>query len=109
MEGKNRKMRLCPAPEDRAMPAEVSNSPGLAKLPDDFRQLLDSAFPAGEGGFPGGHRASSSQNTGTRRWDGTPKGYEGFLCDDYYAMLAVPVRQMETAWESGFRPATALS
>jgi len=27
-----------------------------------------------------------------RKWDGTPEGYEGFLVDNYYALLAVPHR-----------------
>lgn len=54
-------------------------------------------------------RAADGLSTDWRRWDGTPKGYEGYLCDDYYAMLAVPLRQSETAWESGYRPATVLT
>jgi hypothetical protein len=28
-----------------------------------------------------------------RKWDGTPEGYEGFLVDNYYALLAVPGRE----------------
>lgn len=51
-------------------------------------------------------RAADGLSTDWRRWDGTPKGYEGYLCDDYYAMLAVPLRQSETSWQSGYRPAT---
>ena len=27
-----------------------------------------------------------------RKWDGTAEGYEGFLVDNYYALLAVPER-----------------
>jgi hypothetical protein len=27
-----------------------------------------------------------------RKWDGTAEGYEGFLTDNYYALLAVPLR-----------------
>jgi hypothetical protein len=38
-----------------------------------------------------------------RRWDGTPEGGEGFLVDNYYTLLAVPLRQSETAWHSDFR------
>jgi hypothetical protein len=38
-----------------------------------------------------------------RRWDGTAMGGEGFLADNYYTLLAVPLRQSETAWRSDFR------
>ncbi|HEV2326424.1 MAG TPA: hypothetical protein VGS10_20975 [Terracidiphilus sp.] len=61
----------------------------------------------GECGFEG--RGAGGMSNDWRRWDGTPKGYEGYLCDNYYAMLAVPLRQSETAWPSGFRPANTLS
>ena len=30
-----------------------------------------------------------------RRWDDTPMGCEGFLVDNYYTLLAVPLRQTE--------------
>jgi Bacterial alpha-L-rhamnosidase 6 hairpin glycosidase domain len=36
-----------------------------------------------------------------KRWDGTFKGYEGFLVDNYYALLAVPLRQDEIRWRNG--------
>lgn len=61
----------------------------------------------GECGFEG--RGPSGMSNDWRRWDGTPKGYEGLLTDDYYAMMAVPLRQSETPWQSGFRPETPLS
>lgn len=54
-------------------------------------------------------RAADGKSTDWRRWDGTPMGYEGYLCDDYYAMLAVPLRQSGISWTSGYRPATALT
>jgi hypothetical protein len=38
-----------------------------------------------------------------RRWDGTAMGGEGFLADNYYTLLAVPLRQSETTWRSDFR------
>jgi len=41
-----------------------------------------------------------------RRWDGTAMGYEGYLTDNYYALLAVALRQSETRWNDGFRPTT---
>jgi hypothetical protein len=55
----------------------------------------------GECGFEG--RGANGMSNDWRRWDGTPMGYEGYLTDDYYAMLAVPLRQEETRWESGYR------
>jgi hypothetical protein len=61
----------------------------------------------GQCGFEG--RGAAGMSNDWRRWDGTPKGYEGYLVDNYYAMLAVPLRQMEIAWQSGFRPATTLT
>jgi hypothetical protein len=41
-----------------------------------------------------------------RRWDGTAMGGEGFLADNYYTLLAVPLRQSETTWHSDFRGAS---
>lgn len=61
----------------------------------------------GKCGFEG--RGLAGMSNDWRRWDGTPKGYEGYLCDNYYAMLAVPLRQAQTSWQTGYRPATTLS
>lgn len=61
----------------------------------------------GRGGFSG--RDAKGKSFDWRRWDGTATGYEGLLTDNYYALLAVPLRQMETRWLSGFRPATSLT
>jgi Bacterial alpha-L-rhamnosidase 6 hairpin glycosidase domain len=60
-----------------------------------------------QGGFEG--RGANGRSNDWRRWDGTPKGYEGFLSDNYYALLAVPLRQAKTPWESGFRHETVLT
>jgi len=60
----------------------------------------------GRSGFEG--RDAKGRSNDWRRWDGTPMGYEGLLTDDYYALLAVPLRQQETPWRDGFRPATTL-
>jgi len=54
-------------------------------------------------------RGANGQSNDWRQWDGTPWGYEGLLTDDYYALLAVPLRQSEMRWHSGFRPATQLT
>ncbi len=54
-------------------------------------------------------RGADGMSNDWRRWDGTPTGYEGLLTDDYYALLAVPLRQAETRWNSGFRPGTTLT
>jgi Bacterial alpha-L-rhamnosidase 6 hairpin glycosidase domain len=61
----------------------------------------------GKCGFEG--RDAHGMSPDWRRWDGTSKGYEGYLTDNYYAMLAVPLRQQETEWGHGFRPATVLT
>jgi hypothetical protein len=59
----------------------------------------------GRCGFEG--KDAKGRSNDWRRWDGTPMGYEGFLTDNYYALLAVPLRQSEEPWQSGFRPTTA--
>jgi hypothetical protein len=43
------------------------------------------------GGFEG--RGAKGRSNDWRMWDGTPMGYEGFLGDNYYTLLAVPLRQ----------------
>lgn len=58
-------------------------------------------------GFEG--RGKNGKSNDWRRWDGTPMGYEGYLSDNYYALLAVPLRQSEIRWQSSFRPETMLS
>jgi hypothetical protein len=61
----------------------------------------------GKCGFEGmdGHDHSADW----KRWDGTFKGYEGYLVDNYYALLAVLLRQDETRWSNSFRPETSLT
>ena len=59
------------------------------------------------GGFEG--RGAKGRSNDWRRWDGTPMGYEGFLTDNYYTLMAVPLRQSETRWLGGFRPETDLT
>ena len=59
------------------------------------------------GGFEG--RGALGRSNDWRRWDGTPMGYEGFLVDNYYTLLAVPLRETETRWKHGFRPPTSLT
>ncbi|MDE3149335.1 MAG: twin-arginine translocation signal domain-containing protein [Acidobacteriota bacterium] len=59
------------------------------------------------GGFEG--RGAKGRSNDWRRWDGTPMGYEGFLTDNYYTLMAVPLRQSETRWLGGFRPGTDLT
>jgi hypothetical protein len=54
-------------------------------------------------------RGANGYSSDWRKWDGTPWGYEGLLTDNYYALLAVPLRQSATQWHSGFRPETALT
>jgi hypothetical protein len=75
---------------------------------DEADQIL---FPMletyGKCGFEGKDAAGYSPDW--RRWDGTSKGYEGFLTDNYYALLAVPLRQSEREWRADYRPVTALT
>jgi len=59
------------------------------------------------GGFEG--RGAQGRSNDWRRWDGTPMGYEGFLTDNYYTLLAVPLRQSEIHWKDGYRPPSALT
>jgi hypothetical protein len=59
------------------------------------------------GGFEG--RGAKGRSNDWRRWDGTPMGYEGFLTDNYYTLMAVPLRQSEARWVQGFRPETDLT
>lgn len=54
-------------------------------------------------------RAAKGRSNDWRQWDGTPWGYEGFLTDDYYALLSVPVRQSEKRRWRGDRPEPALA
>jgi Bacterial alpha-L-rhamnosidase 6 hairpin glycosidase domain/TAT (twin-arginine translocation) pathway signal sequence len=54
-------------------------------------------------------RDAKGNSNDWRRWDGTAMGYEGLLTDNYYALLAVTLRQSEIDWRSGFRPATTLA
>jgi hypothetical protein len=44
-----------------------------------------------QGGFEG--RGANGRSNDWRMWDGTPMGYEGFLVDNYYTLLAVPLRK----------------
>ena len=43
------------------------------------------------GGFEG--RGANHKSNDWRMWDGMPMGYEGFLVDNYYTLLAVPMRK----------------
>jgi hypothetical protein len=61
----------------------------------------------GRCGFEG--KGAKGRSNDWRRWDGTPMGYEGYLTDNYYALLAVPLRQSEIRWPYGFRPGTTLT
>lgn len=79
----------------------------LGRKQEADRILFPMLDAYGRGGFQGW--GPNGRSYDWKRWDGTPMGYEGFLCDNYYTLLAVPLRQAEIAWESGYRPTTALS
>lgn len=76
----------------------------LGRKEDADRILFPMLEEYGRCGFEG--RDAKGRSFDWRRWDGTAMGYEGLLSDNYYTMLAVPLRQSKTKWESGFRPAT---
>jgi hypothetical protein len=58
------------------------------------------------GGFEG--RDAKGRSNDWRRWDGTAMGYEGFLVDNYYTLLAVALRQNGAARQGNF-PASSIT
>ncbi|MGB7266866.1 MAG: hypothetical protein WBC92_15230, partial [Terracidiphilus sp.] len=79
----------------------------LGRNADADKILFPMLDEYGKCGFEG--RDAKGRSNDWRRWDGTAMGYEGLLTDDYYTMLAVPLRQSETPWQDGYRPATPLT
>jgi len=63
----------------------------LGRQEDGDRILLPILRAFEEGRFQG--RGPNGKTKDWKRWDGTPKGYEGLLADDYLALLAVESRQ----------------
>ncbi|HEV2578713.1 MAG TPA: hypothetical protein VGU25_16020 [Acidobacteriaceae bacterium] len=74
----------------------------LGRKEEADRILFPMLKAYGDCGFEG--KDAKGHSNDWRRWDGTAEGYEGLLTDDYYALLAVPLRQTETRWKSGYRP-----
>ncbi len=71
-------------------------------------EILFSMLDAyGRRGFDGTNEQGFSADW--KQWNGTWEGYEGYLADNYYALLAVPLRQGEIPWRGSFRPATTLT
>ena len=79
----------------------------LGRTADADKILFPMLDEYGRCGFEG--KDAKGRSNDWRRWDGTAMGYEGLLTDDYYTMLAVPLRQSETPWQDGYRPATPLA
>ncbi len=79
----------------------------LGRKEEADRILFPMLDAYGKCGFEG--KDASGHSPDWRRWDGTSMGYEGYLTDNYYTLLAVPLRQEESSWRSGLRPATVLS
>lgn len=79
----------------------------LGRKQDADRILFPMLKTYGECGFEG--RNAENRSPDWRRWDGTAMGYEGLLTDNYYALLAVALRQSETPWTEGFRPQNQLA
>ncbi|HVC90490.1 MAG TPA: hypothetical protein VND66_07705 [Acidobacteriaceae bacterium] len=79
----------------------------LGRKQEADRILFPMLDAYGQGGFQGW--GPNGHSNDWRRWDGTPMGYEGYLCDNYYTLLAVPLRQSEIRWKNGFRAETTLT
>jgi hypothetical protein len=67
----------------------------LGRTADADKMLFAMLEEFDKGGFEG--RGKNGKSNDWRRWDGTPGGYEGFLSDNYYTLLAVPLRQSRSA------------
>jgi hypothetical protein len=63
----------------------------LGRRDDGDRILFPMLDGFGRGGFEG--RGANGKSNDWRMWDGTPLGYEGFLVDNYYTLLAVLARE----------------
>lgn len=63
----------------------------LGRTEEADRILFPMLEEYGRCGFEG--RDKTGKSFDWRRWDGTAMGYEGLLTDNYYALLAVAVRQ----------------
>jgi hypothetical protein len=59
----------------------------LGRREEADRILLPMLAGFDQGGFEG--QGANGMSNDWRKWDGTPMGYEGFLTDNYYALLAV--------------------
>jgi len=79
----------------------------LGRKEEADRILFPMLDEYGRCGFEG--RDKKGRSNDWRRWDGVPMGYEGYLTDNYYALLAVLLRQSEVRWENGLRPETMLT
>jgi hypothetical protein len=63
----------------------------LGRIEDGDRILFPMLASFAKGDFQG--RGSNGLSKDWREWDGTCRGYEGFLTDNYYALLAILDRQ----------------
>lgn len=63
----------------------------LGRIQDGDRILLPMLDGFAKGGFQG--RSSNGMTKDWKTWDGGSHGYEGFLTDNYYALLAVMDRE----------------
>jgi len=66
---------------------------GLGRRRDADRILFPLLRSFEAGGFQG--RGPGGRTYDWKRWDGTPKGYEGLLADGYLSLLAVLSRQLD--------------
>ena len=63
----------------------------LGRRQEADRLLFPMLEAFAKGGFQG--QGANGMSNDWKAWDGTPWGYEGFLVDNYYALLAVLTRQ----------------
>jgi hypothetical protein len=66
----------------------------LGRLEEADRMLFPLLAAFEKGGFQG--KGARGMSNDWKAWDGTPWGYEGFLVDNYYALLAVMEREKAT-------------
>jgi hypothetical protein len=63
----------------------------LGRREEADRLLFPMLEAFAKGAFQG--QAANGMSKDWKAWDGTPWGYEGFLVDNYYALLAVLTRE----------------
>lgn len=71
----------------------------LGRREEADRMLFPMLDAFAKGSFQG--KGAKGMSNDWKAWDGTPWGYEGFLVDNYYALLAVMEREKATSIHGG--------